>query len=216
MINKSTPVSLREKNRLRTRGQIVDAATALLGERELASFTADDVAARAEVGRATFFRYFDSKEAAVVVAFYEQRLSALIDALNAAPTTLSAVDAIIWTFGRLEANFAKQRSMIRLQSRMLSSSPALRAKALEFQASYAQALADALAPRYTRLGPHDLRPRLLAITTLMVVTTVIDYWSDGNSTLNLPQLVIASLEQMKDGFSDDASDAAKRAMRGVR
>lgn len=203
MMNKSTPVSLREKNKLRIRGQIVAAATALLGKRDLATFTADDLAATAEVGRATFFRYFDSKEAAVVVAFYEQRLSALIDALNTAPDALNAVDAIIWTFSRLESNFAKQRSMIQLQSRMLSASPTLRAKALEFQTSYSQALADALSPRFKHLGPHDLRPRLLAITTLMVVTTVIDYWSDGNSTLNLPQLVVASLEQMKSGFSDD-------------
>lgn len=93
--------------------------------------------------------------------------------------------------------------MIRLQSRMVSDSPSLRAKALDFQASYSQAIAEAVAPRYKHLALHDLRPRLLSITVLMVVTSTIDYWSVGNSDLNLPQLVITSLEQMKRGFSDD-------------
>jgi AcrR family transcriptional regulator len=211
MMTKSSPGSLREKNKHRIRNQIIEAAMDLLGKRGLASITADDIAEKAEVGRATFFRYFDSKEAAVVVAFYEKRLSVLIDALHAAPITLGPVDAIIWTFKQLEANFAKQRSMIRLQSRALSASPTLRAKALEYQASYSQAIADAIAPRYKHLAPHDLRPRLLSVTTLMVVTSTIDYWSDGNSDLNLPQLVNTGLEQMKSGFSDDADAAAGRA-----
>lgn len=209
-MTKSIPASRRERNKHRIRGQIVDAATALLGERELASFTADDIAAKADVARATFFRYFDSKEAAVVVAFYEKRLSVLVDALKAAPATLGPLDAIIWVFKQIEATFGKQRGMIRLQSEMLAASPYLRAKALEFQATYSQAIADAIAPRYQHLGPHDLRPRLLAITTLMVVSHTIDYWSAGNSSLNLPQLVIAGLEQMRSGFSDGVSKSTGR------
>lgn len=211
MMTKSSPNSLREKNKHRIRNQIIEAAMDLLGKRGLASITADDIAEKAEVGRATFFRYFDSKEAAVVVAFYEKRLSVLIDALHAAPITLGPVDAIIWTFKQLEVNFAKQRSMIRLQSRALSASPTLRAKALEYQASYSQAIADAIAPRYKNLAPHDLRPRLLSVTTLMVVTSTIDYWSNGNSDLNLPQLVNTGLEQIKSGFSDDVGGAKTRA-----
>lgn len=209
MITKSSPDSLRERNKVRIRSQIVQASIALLGERNLADFSADDIAIRAEVGRATFFRYFDSKEAAVVAAFYEQRLSALVDALHAAPAALGPVDAVIWTFTQLEANFSKQRSMILMQSRMVSASPSLRAKALEYQAHYSKAVADAIAPRYKKLGPHDLRPGLLSVTTLMVVTHTIDYWAAGNGALNLPQLVRSSLEQMKNGFSDDIKKTAK-------
>lgn len=202
MMTTSSPHSLRERNKVRIRTQIVEAAIALLGERESADFSADDIALKAEVGRATFFRYFDSKEAALVAAFYEQRLSALVATLNAAPAKLGPVDAVIWTFTQLEANFAKQRSMILMQSRAVAASSGLRAKALEYQAYYSQAVADAIAPRYKKLGPHDLRPRLLSTTALMVVTHTIDYWAAGNGSLNLPQLVRASLAQMKSGFSD--------------
>lgn len=209
-MTKSSPGSLRERNKLRNRSRIVEAAIVLLGERDLASFTADDIAVRAEVGRATFFRYFDSKEAAVVVAFYEKRLEVLVDALNAAPATLGPVDAVIWAYKRLEANFTKQRNMIRLQSQMLAAFPSLRAKALEYQASYSQVIADAVAPRYKHLGPHDLRPQFLSMTTLMVVTRTIDYWSAGNSDLDLPQLVRTGLEQMSSGFSDGAGTPMRR------
>lgn len=215
-MTKSTPLSRRERNKHRVRDQIVEAATALLGERELASFAADHIAEKADISRATFFRYFDSKEAAVVVAFYEKRLSVLIDALNAAPATLEPLDAIIWTFKQLETNFAKQRSMIRLQSQILSASPALRAKALEYQTTYSQAIADAIAPRYKDLGKHDLRPRLLAVTTLMVVTSIIDYWSAGKSPLDLPQLVNTGLEQMRSGFSGKASKTSSKARKTPR
>ncbi|MDP3856741.1 MAG: TetR family transcriptional regulator [Stagnimonas sp.] len=199
----STPISLREKNRLRLRSQIVEATTALLGEMEFTGFTADDIAARAEVARATFFRYFDSKDAAVVAAFYEQRFAALVAVMNAAPAELGPVDAIIWAFTRLEENFSQQRAMILFQAKMVAASPGLRAKALEYQARYSQAIADAVAPRYGQLGPHDLRPRLLSVTTLMVVTSTIDYWADGNSGLSLPLLVNTALLQMKSGFSAD-------------
>lgn len=206
----STPISLREKNRLRLRGQIIEATTALLVEMDFNVLTADDIAAKAEVARATFFRYFDSREAAVVAAFYEQRFSALVAAMNAAPAALGPVDAIIWAFKKLEENFAKQRSMILFQSKMVADSPSLRAKALEYQARYSQAITDAVAPRYPHLGPHDLRARLLSVTTLMVVTSTIDYWAEGNGKLNLPQLVTTSLEQMKSGFSEDAGKPVGR------
>lgn len=209
MMTKSSPDSLRERNKVRIRSQIVQAAIALLGERDLTDFTADDIAFKAEVGRATFFRYFDSKEAAIVTAFYEQRLSALVEALSAAPAALGPVDAVIWTFTQLEANFSKQRKFILMQSRMVSASSSLRAKALEYQAYYSQALADALAPRYKKLDANDLRPRLLSVSTLMVVTHTIDYWAADNGSLNLPQLMRTSLEQLKNGFADDVSKTTK-------
>jgi AcrR family transcriptional regulator len=212
-MSKSSPDSLRQRNKVRIRNQIIQAAIELLAERELADFSADDIAIKAEVGRATFFRYFDSKEAAVVAAFYEQRLAALVDALNAAPAALGPVDAVIWTFKRLEDNFSKQRSMILMQSRMVAASSSLRAKALEYQAFYSQAVADAIAPRYKKLAPHDLRPRLLSITTLTVVTHTIDYWAAGNSILSLPQLMRTSLEQMKNGFADDVEKKTTKSRR---
>lgn len=202
------PGPLRNRNKLRIRHEIAGSAMRLAVERGLAHFTADDIASAAEVGRATFFRYFDSKESAVVVGFYENRLKELVDTLGAAPPELGPVDALIWAFKKLGADFDRQSNLVRLLATMLLTSPALRAKALDYQASYEQAIATAIAGRYGDLVAGDLRPRWLAASTLAVSTTCVYHWSASEAPLNLPDLVTAALEQLKAGFDTGSKEPA--------
>jgi AcrR family transcriptional regulator len=57
----SPPSSLRARKKRRTRDRIYDAAVALLAERPYDEVTVEDICLRAEVGRATFFRFFGTK-----------------------------------------------------------------------------------------------------------------------------------------------------------
>jgi len=73
------PASRRDRNKLRTRARILDAARRLFTERGVAGTTIEDLADLADVARATFFNYFPSKTAVVdtILAeldteFYEQ------------------------------------------------------------------------------------------------------------------------------------------------
>jgi len=204
---------LRDRNRRRIRHEIADAAMSLAIERGLSHFTADDIAVAAEVGRATFFRYFDSKESAVVVGFYERRLKELVETLGTAPEELGPVDALIWAFGKLGADFERQSKLLRLLATMLLSSPSLRAKALDYQTSYEQAIATAIAGRYEDLSPDDLRPRWLAASTLAVSTSCVYHWSAGEDSVNLPALVTSALEQLKTGFDTGPRRKARRRSR---
>jgi AcrR family transcriptional regulator len=62
MSSTTTPVaSLRERQKQRARGEIYDAALGLLAEKAYVDVTIEDICARAEVGRATFFRHFGAK-----------------------------------------------------------------------------------------------------------------------------------------------------------
>lgn len=208
------PAALRSRNKLRVRNEIAAAAMSLAVERGLSHFSADDIAASAQVGRATFFRYFDSKESAVVVGFYENRLQELVASLGEAPAQLGPVDVLIWSFTRLGADFERQSKLVRLLATMLLTSPSLRAKALDYQASYEQAIATAIAGRYENLADDDLRPRWLAASTLAVSTTCVYHWSASEVPLSLPDLVTAALRQLKAGF--DTAPAAKPRRRRRR
>lgn len=193
--------SLRDRNKQRLRQRIVESAMALVGTRGLAGVTADAIAADAEVGRATFFRYFDSKEAAVIVGFYEQRLTALVEVLDAAPAALGPMDAVIWTFRQLGQRPDRQLKLVRLHARMVTSSPLLRARAFEFHSRYEQAIANAVAGRFGRTRASDPRPRLLAAAALAVVQASIEHWAESKGSPDLTELVLAGLHHLKAGFS---------------
>lgn len=201
--------TLRDRNKQRLRQRIVQSAMSLVGARGLADVTADAIAADAEVGRATFFRYFDSKEAAIIVGFYEQRLTALVEVLDAAPAGLGPMDAVIWTFRQLGQRPDRQLKLVRLHARMVTSSPVLRARAFEFHSRYEQAIAKAVAGRFGPVCEDDLRPRLLAVATLAVVQACIEHWAASKESPDLTQLVLAGLEHLKAGFPPRA--AAPRA-----
>lgn len=55
--------SLRERKRARTRAAIFEAAMELFEERAYAEVTVEDICERAEIGRATFFRFYGAKGA---------------------------------------------------------------------------------------------------------------------------------------------------------
>jgi AcrR family transcriptional regulator len=195
-------LSIRDKNKLRIRSRIVEAAMTLVARRGLDGVSPDDIAATAEVGRATFFRYFDSKEAAVVVGFYEKRLEALVDRLRAAPAELGPMEAVIHAYRQLDISWKQQADWIRMQADLGSESPSLKAKAMSYQAQYEAAIAEAISVRYRRLAAKDPRPRLLAASSLAVVRTCIDHWSATGAKGNLPKLVREGLRQLSAGFSE--------------
>jgi AcrR family transcriptional regulator len=68
----ATP-SLRDRNKRRTRDRIYGAALALFGERPYDEVSVDEICAQAEVGRATFFRFYGSK--AGLLSEYSQRMA---------------------------------------------------------------------------------------------------------------------------------------------
>jgi len=195
------PVSLRERNKLRLRNQIIEAAVALTTARGIEAVSADDIAAAAEVGRATFFRYFDSKEAAVIAAFYERRLAVFEQTLRAAPARLDPMETMAWTLQRLAAHYQEQQDMIFRLDSMLRGSAALRARALEFQGRYEDLIVEAVSPRFRKLKPNDLRPRLLATASMSVIRAVLQVWVDGGRNIELPELIRQALQQVKSGFS---------------
>jgi AcrR family transcriptional regulator len=142
--------SLRERKQRRSREAIIEAAHALFEERGFDKVTVADIAERAEVGRATFFRYFGDKqevvfadggdlEAVLAEAAQITREGPIGDSL---PAALGVARHIVVSYVRRIT--AEPAGYIR-HERLVASHPELLARSLTKQRRYAELLHDLLA-----------------------------------------------------------------------
>jgi AcrR family transcriptional regulator len=174
--------SLRVRKRQRTRERIATAAAQLVMHNGLSATTADHIAEEAEVARATFFRYFESKEYAVAEGFTATWIAAITDALRRQPADLSANEALTAAFGELAPGFALVEHNIAEIERQTRDSLSLRAWTLLCYLNFETAIAEEIAPRLPDLSVDDPRPRLIGALAMAAVRISIDDWlRDGGS-----------------------------------
>src|SRR3982750_3325596 len=94
-----TPVGLRERKRIDTRGRIMAAASGLFLQRGIESVTVDEIAAAADVGKGTVYNYFEAKEdmvVAMVVELDRIALATLAEIPRQGMSVAEALDAAAW------------------------------------------------------------------------------------------------------------------------
>src|SRR3984957_16090852 len=91
----SSASSPAERRRAAPPGRIAAVAAPLGGGHGLAGATVDRIADAADISRATFFRYFNSKEDAVAAGVNVHWLNRITNALAAQPDGLTATDAVV-------------------------------------------------------------------------------------------------------------------------
>ncbi|SBS77133.1 Regulatory protein TetR [uncultured Mycobacterium sp.] len=174
--------SLRVRKRQRTRERIATAAAQLVSQNGLNATTADQIAEAADVARATFFRYFESKEYAVAEGFTSTWIAAITDALRRQPPELSVNEALTAAFAELTPGFALVEQNIAEIERQTRDSLSLRAWTLLCYLNFETAIADVIAPRLPDLIVDDPRPRLIGALAMASVRISIDDWlRDGGS-----------------------------------
>jgi len=116
--------TLQERQKQKSRESILQAAKAVLAEKSYAAMAIDDVIARANVSRATFYKYFDSKFAIgrALHAEFAPRLSAVYDILMSYvdPTEAELVD---WIKQVVEL-YRQEKDLIVTFAHMLATEPA--------------------------------------------------------------------------------------------
>ncbi|NTY61817.1 TetR family transcriptional regulator [Mycolicibacterium sphagni] len=174
--------SLRVRKRQRTRERIATAAAQLVSQNGLSATTADQIAEAADVARATFFRYFESKEYAVAEGFTSTWIAAITDALRRQPAELSVNEALTAAFAELTPGFALVEQNIAEIERQTRDSLSLRAWTLLCYLNFETAIAEVIAPRLPDLIVDDPRPRLIGALAMASVRISIDDWlRDGGS-----------------------------------
>ncbi len=168
--------SLTVRRQRATRVRIATAAAQLVAEIGLAGTTVEQIAQTAEIGRATFFRYFSSKEDAVAEGMTNRWLATITAAIARQPAELSAHGAVVAAFGDLGEGFDAVSGQVRELAILTRSAPALSAWTLQSYLRYEAAIAELVAPRFDDLSADDPRPRLIGAMAMASVRIALDDW----------------------------------------
>jgi len=193
-----TVQGVREQKKGATRARIADVAARLATEQGIAATTVDEIVAEAEVGRATFFRYFDSKELAIAHGLSGAGAYVLADVLRQVDPGLSPVDAVRAAYRELGRDFEQHRQMFYEQAMLSRSSPAMFAWTLHLYVDWEIAIADAVAARFADLRDGDPRPRMLGAMTMAAARLAWDVWLDDGGRGDLPELTQKYLAALKE------------------
>ena len=175
--------SLAERKRAATRQRIAASAAQLVADVGLAGATADRIAEAAHIGRATFFRYFNSKEDAVAEGMNAVWLDRITTALAAQPAGLTAIEAVVGAFHDLSLGFAEIEQQVRELATLTRSSETLEAWNLHIYVRYEAAITELIAPRMPELAAQDPRPRLIGALAMATVRIALDDWLHHGGSL---------------------------------
>lgn len=170
---------VREKARNAFRAEIAAALSEVFAERGFDQVTVEEAARATGISRATFFRYFGSKEDAVIAAIEASSIDygAVLAALPAGDGE-NPWQLLHRTFARALAHVDDDPAPRRSRLRMINSTPSLRARLVQRRLAHEDALTAALAHRTGR--PDIARP--VVVAALAVMDLAWRRWAEDEDT----------------------------------
>jgi AcrR family transcriptional regulator len=200
---------LRERHRKRTAADLEEAALQLFCERGFDAVTIDDIATAADVSRRTFFRYFASKED-VILSDHPRRLDELQAALDRRPADEPALPALRHAIMSLADAYAEEREHMLRRFSLMTATPALQARSLCLQRNWETSVTEMLAARMGVDPARDLRPGVVAATTMAAMRVATANWLAGGGRGELPVIVATALDLLDGGLQAAATPPAAR------
>lgn len=188
----------REEKKAQTRAALAASARALIGARGFDETTIAQLAADAGVSRRTFFRYFDSKEAAFF-ANQEDRLATFAAWLDARPLGEGAYAAVRRCCLAMAAVYMDERALALAQHRALRSSATLAAYDLVLDARWEALITSTLAAE----APTPLAAALQGGAIIGVVRAGLRAWFEGGAARDLVAIGRDAFELLEQGFNPD-------------
>ena len=207
------PVSLRDRKKLKTWESIASATIELVVERGFDGVRVEDVCGRAEVGRSTFFRYFDSKEAAFVAGIHQGRLGAVVEAIVRRPPEEDVLTALTNAFLEVYADWREQRELMQLEAGIRAVSAQVKIRSLGQQVAWESQLAGAIEQRVEAGPRRALHARLLASTVVSAVRLANDQWLAEGARRSPAKELTAALGAVRELLDGSALAPPRRAAR---
>lgn len=181
------PLDLRSRTRENVRIQIAEVAFNVFAERGFDAVTATEVAEAAGISRASFFRYFESKEDAVFVA--QEEMGAKIAArLRDRPAGEDAWTALRQSLEPIIAVYRESPTQSLARLRLTRSTTKLRAHQLERFDQWKQLIGAALAER---LGREEIDVPIVATVAaaLASMNAATSRWAASDGADDLIELI---------------------------
>jgi AcrR family transcriptional regulator len=183
----ANPPDPRSQARASVRARIAQSVFDVFAERGFEETTASEAAEAAGISRASFFRYFSSKEEAVFAA--QEAIGAEITAALAdRPAEEGAWTALRRSIDAAVRNYERSPSEALARVRLARGTPALRAHDLERQGQWRRMIGDVLAARLG-LEPGDVRAEALAGAALAALDAAVSTWAERGEEADLIQLI---------------------------
>ncbi len=173
-------MNLQERNRLRNRAHIAQAALELFLRDGFDETTVDAVAQAAGVSRRTFFRYFETKEAAFF-ANQEERLGlfkVMMGGLQNVPRGYPRLRAACL---EMSTQLMAQRELALAQHRVTVSSKNLMAYDLQLDQSWEQVMFEELVADSRDDGSHQMHAQVWAGAVVGLVRVVLRRWFQADA-----------------------------------
>jgi AcrR family transcriptional regulator len=180
-------VDPRAQARATVRARIAQAVFTIFAERGFDETTATEAAEAAGISRASFFRYFSSKEEAVF-AVQEAMGEEIAAALADRPAGEDNWTALRRAFDVGVRNYEQNPAETLKRVRLARGTPALRAHELERQQQWRQMLSDVLAPRLG-LETGDVRAEAVAGAAMAAFSAAVFSWAEAGETADLIGLI---------------------------
>lgn len=191
--------SLRDRKKQRTRHTIEQVALDLFEENGFDGTTIELIAAAADIAPRTFFHYFPSKED-VLLADYAARLDRIVAALEASQVGDAPWPALRAAFLSVAGDYETEREELLRRFRIMQATPSVAARNLQIQATWEDAVTEAVAGWLDLDAARDLRPRLIAGAALAAMRTSLRLWLTDNGASRLPGHISHCFDLLETGL----------------
>ncbi|MGH3602259.1 MAG: TetR/AcrR family transcriptional regulator [Pseudonocardiaceae bacterium] len=181
---------LRERKKAETRSRIQEHALRLFLRQGYDATTVQEIASAAGVSHMTFFRHFPTKEAVVESDDYDPLIAELIRRRPRDEEPLIAIHRALSQ--GLAAVYDTDQDVLLTRTKLVFSTPALRARMANNQYATERLFAESLAARGHAAGDHPeitLELRVQAAAALAAVTVALSAWVQSDGAYQLPTLV---------------------------
>lgn len=190
-------MGLREIKMERTRQLIADTAFDLFVQQGFEPTTIEQIAAAAEVGPRTLYRYYPTKES-LLVGFVRNALREALEGFRAQPEDVPLPEALYAVVEGVLRTIGEDTDRVRAVYSLAYGTPSVRAQLVDHMWEWRAALAVEIGRRLGGRSP-ELAAALAAANTLNVIDVTVKAWVASGGRTSMRRLIHRALDLLRSG-----------------